>query len=52
MSSQLLKLLRSEDGTSVAEFSLFVGIMFLAAAGFIGFSATRFNEAVMTSYAM
>lgn len=40
------ELLLAEDGHSATEFSLFVGFLFLACAGFFCFSAGQFNEAM------
>jgi Flp pilus assembly pilin Flp len=48
MSQQLLKLLKDEDGTSFVEFTLFVGFLFLAGAGFLYFSASQFKDAFMS----
>ncbi|HEY9720832.1 MAG TPA: hypothetical protein V6D47_02395 [Oscillatoriaceae cyanobacterium] len=47
--STLKMLLLAEDGTSFAEFSLFVGLLFLAGAGFLYFSASQFKDAFMTT---
>jgi hypothetical protein len=47
MTKQLATLLVEEDGTSLAEISLFVGFLFLAGAGFLYFSASQFKEAFM-----
>jgi hypothetical protein len=47
MTQQLIALLEDEDGTSFVEFSLFVGFLFLAGAGFLYFSANQFKDAFM-----
>ena len=49
MTKRLASLLTDEDGTSFAEFSLFVGFLFLAGAGFLYFSATQFKDAFMST---
>lgn len=49
MSKRLASLLKEEDGTSFAEFSLFVGFLFAAGAGFLYFSATQFKDAFMST---
>lgn len=49
MTERLASLLREEDGTSFAEFSLFVGFLFLAGAGFLYLSATQFKDAFMST---
>ena len=48
MSQQLIALISEEDGTSFVEFSLFVGFLFLAGAGFLYFSANQFKDAFMS----
>ena len=45
-------LLEDEDGTSFVEFTLFVGLLFLAGAGFLYFSASQFKDAFMNPQQM
>lgn len=49
MSQKMIDLILAEDGTSIAEFSLFVGFLFLAGAGFLYFSANQFKDAFMNA---
>lgn len=47
MTKQLIAVLKEEDGTSFVEFSLFVGFLFLAGAGFLYFAGSQFKDAFM-----
>lgn len=49
MTKQLMTLITEEDGTSFAEFSLFVGFLFCAGAGVLYFGASQFKDAFMNS---
>jgi hypothetical protein len=52
MMNQLNAILVEEDGTSLTEFSLFVGLLFLAGAGFLYFSASQFKDVFMANKTM
>lgn len=49
MTQKMKDLILAEDGTTMAEFSLFVGFLFLAGAGFLYFSANQFRDAFMNA---
>jgi hypothetical protein len=42
----------SEDGGTLAEFSLFIGLVVLTGAGFFCFSAGQFRDVYQSSYQM
>jgi hypothetical protein len=44
------RLMTEEDGGTLAEFSLFVGMMVLAGAGFFCFTAGQFRDVFQSSY--
>ena len=48
--SKIRHLIMAEDGSAVAELSLFVGLMVLTGVGFFCFSADRFRDVFQSSY--
>ncbi|MDB5101990.1 MAG: hypothetical protein JWM80_6411 [Cyanobacteria bacterium RYN_339] len=52
MWTHLTSLIEAEDGGTVAEFSLFMGMLVIAGAGFFCFTAGQFREVFQSSYSM
>lgn len=52
MSNRLNALLHQEDGSTIVELGIFVGLAFLTGAGFLYFSAGQFMGAFMTGGAI
>jgi hypothetical protein len=52
MSNLLTSLIAKEDGGTVAEFSLFMGMLVIAGAGFFCFTAGQFRDVFQASYSI
>jgi Flp pilus assembly protein TadG len=52
LARSLRRLCHDEAGTSLLEFSLFVGLLFLAGAGFVCYSASQFQGVFMAEGGM
>ena len=50
MSTRIFNLIAAEDGGSMAEISLFFGMLVIAGAGFFCFTAGQFRDVYQSSY--
>ena len=52
MWTHLPNLILAEDGGTIAEFSLFMGMLVIAGAGFFCFTAGQFRDVFQSSYSI
>lgn len=50
LAPRVWRLVTSEDGSTVAELSLFIGFVMLAGVGFFCFTAGQFRDVFQSSY--